>query len=343
MMRCTRSLLALIVGLPMGLGAALPVQALAVSSDEPTSGQNATQPGDDGRRIDPQARERLRELLRKRIEWQRKEIERLEAIAKAMDEGKSFDEIRESMPEVFRSRSGGMREFAEFVSGRNEGGERTTPDVDRLGPSPMPPSPGSMDGRRGERRGHGERQGQTDARRPLTAEDRQAIRDFLSATSPSLHNKLVELEKQDPAEAERKFAEAMPRLRFILEQRARDPEMYALRLNDIKLGRESLEAARAVAESEGKGVDPNSRDHQKKVETLRVALERQYDHRTQILQLEAAKTKDRAEKSDREIAKRPERRNEIVSKNLREMIERERKRMEKASEGDRLPQPDPGQ
>lgn len=341
MMRCTRSMLVLIVGLPLGLALALPARSFAVNADEPGTGQNATQPADEGRKADPQARERLRELLRKRIEWQKKEIERLEAIAKAMDEGKTFDEIRESMPEVFRTRSGAMREFAELVAGRNEGGERAAPDVDRLGPSPMP-SPGSMDGRRGERRGHGDRQGQNDPQRPLTAEDRQAIRDFLSATSPALSSKLIELEKQDPAEAERKFAEAMPRLRFILEQRARDPEMYNLRLNDIKLGRESLEAARAVAESESKGVDPNSRDHQKKVEALRLALERQYDHRTRILELEAAKSKDRVDKSDREIAKRPERREEIVTKNLREMIDRERKRMQKSSEGDRVQPPDSG-
>lgn len=330
----------------VGVAAAMPLWlATAWTAAEPPAPASEPKAQEPAVRGDPEMRQRLREALRKRLENARKETDRMEQLAKALDEGKSFDEIRQMMPESGRwgrSSGGGPgaggRNFGEMLLRRVEdhrGGDGFS-EVDTLGPTSLPgmgPRPTGGGGAAGE----GGDRASSAPERALNDEEREAVRDVLTAAAPGTLKKIDELRTLDPSQADRKYAEAWPRMKFLMEMRSRDCAMYDLTLGDVRAGREAMEAARALVAMEKRGVQAGSDEYKKGEAALRGALGTQFEQRTRILQHQMEKMRERQATMARDIATRSEREADVVNRNAATLVERERRRQERGSERSKEP------
>jgi hypothetical protein len=295
---CVAALLLAVAGAP--LGAQAPAQP-------PADQQNAN-PQADKRPVNEQER---RKQIQERVQKFR---DRCDQALKALAEGKSVEEVQQTYPELTRF-------LLRAEGGRRQGGGPDETDPDRLGPN-------FMGGRQGDR------PGQPEQPHVMTAEERQAVRDVLAVTSPSFLTHLQDLEKTNQAEADQKYAESFRRLRYLLELQKRDKKLYEYRLNDIKHGLEASEAASAIAELDSKhSTDTNERS--KHEAALRTALTAQYTVRTQAMQREAEGLKERSATMLADSEKRDAQMSTVVEKNMKAMIDREKKKLEKHSDKDR--------
>lgn len=285
---------------------------------------------DDDAQDRPVAREEMRRRLRDRLEQMRRDREMLESALRMIDEGKPLDEIRAGLPErpdrraPRRQRPEGAESGPGDRERRPDGAPGSRPgDVfDGLG-GPSPDRPG--DGAMGPPGGDPDRRApRNDPNAPVTDADRATIHDFLKATAPRMQAALEQLERADPKAAERKHREILPRVRMFTDLRERDPAAYEFRLKDIKNGRESIDAARSLAKLEREGVSPSDDRYARERERLRVALERQYDTRTEALRHELTRIRARIDSGEKEIAARPEKRAAAIDMVINLLLERER-------------------
>lgn len=348
--RPLRSLTLLAAGLALSLSAA-PLRAepptppsAASPSDQPAP--SAAAPAASGRpELTADQRRRLREWLERRLAATREQQSRLERALTMLDANATSDELRSLLPDLPRNDRQGRDDPDRPRPDRNDRPDR--PDrsdrnefndqrqgrgplanrLDELGPT-GPGLPSLIDANPAPAN-------KPPANRkpgPLTDEDRQAVREFVAATSPALAAKLTELEKADPAQAEVKFQEALPRLRWLLEIRSRDPELYQLRLKDIEQGRAALNAARAVAKAEQKPGTPAA-DLDRLRSDLQKRLESQYQLRTALLDHEVKRFRDRVEEASRDVEQRSGRMSDVVQRSMTRLIDGERKRLEQEHAG----------
>lgn len=327
---CAGSAIAAVLWVSPSMTSAEP-PAVPPASSQPTGDQAAQEPAG---KSDPEMRQRVREAVRRRLDNMRRETERLEQLAKALDDGKTLDEIRQQMPDSGRwtrqaaGPGGGGRMFGEALLRRLEdrrgGGEGF--DLDTLGPTPLQGIGNEDPSQRHEPKGGSDH--------VLSDEDRAGVRDVLSAAAPGILKKIDELEKLDPQQAAKKFAEAWPRMKFLMDMRSRDRVQYDLTLGDVRSGREAMEAARIIVDMEKRGVQPGSSEYEKGQAALRTALGAQFEQRTRILQHQMDKMRERQAGMARDIATRSERQAEVVNRNVASLLDRERRRQDRSKDGE---------
>jgi hypothetical protein len=224
---------------------------------------------------DPELRKRFRDMLAKRLDNRRRELDNLDKALKMFDEGKTYDDIRSLLPDMphpgSRSewREQGLRRWEEGGSGGPSDG---TPGA---GPGPGPRS--------------------SEPQRPLTDDERKTVREILKEIAPKTLERLQDLEKSKPEEAEKQYSEAFRRSRWLLETRKRDPELFDLQLKEIGYRRQALEASAAIVKLDAPpepGVAPLSDDkknaeRKSRTDQLRQAVKDQYEVRTRIMRKEA--------------------------------------------------------
>lgn len=240
----------------------------------------------------------LRELLQSRLQRLERQRDGLQAALHAIDEGKPLEEIGPLVGSESFARDGRIG----GPPGR-QGGAPPNSD-DELGPVPMP----------GGGPGEPPRPRQP-SDSPVTAEDRAAVEEFLSSAAPQLLKMLNEIRERDPAEADARIRDSLPRLRDLLELRTSDHALYELRLADIRHGREAFEAARALVRLDRAGDEASEAQREELITTLRTSLRDQYRVRGEILAHELVKLNER-------IAKHRENREAVVER----MMERLRGR-----------------
>lgn len=296
----------------------------------------------------------LRERLRQRQEQMRRAQERLDRAVSLLDEGANPDTLREEFPEFFRSRPSGADPegfdaferppFGDEVGGAGPGGRGGpgTAGPGRSGAGGGPPERfergsglGGLGGGMGtEGRGGRDR---TPLDRPMTDEDRAAVREFLKVAQPRLFEMLQRFEREDPAEAQRKLAEAFPRVRPLIELRSTDPALFELRMKDLRLGREAMEAARWLADQEGSSGDISDADRAARQQPLREALAAQFDARTEIMRHDLEMQTRRHDEAKRELANRASGRDEAVDSMMTRLLSRERERLRRGDGRDDPP------
>jgi len=330
----------------VGTAIAQPEQAGAGESSQPQSEGTAG------------GRAALRERIEQRRAQLRRSQERIDLAIKLMDEGATIDRLREEYPELFRpARGGGGPEGPDLLDGppgagmgggrrpgmrggegpQDERGMLDGPErFERGGPGG---GPGGGEGRPGGERGR-DRPG---ADRPPTDEERAAMREFLRVGQPRLFEAFQELEERDPEEAKRKLVEMFPRVRPLLEMRQNDPQMFELRMKDLRNGREAMEAARWLAQHEQAGSSAGSDDLAKRRESMRAALLKQFDARTEIHRRELDRQSERLTEARAELETRAAERNKSVEATMARMIEREQERLLRGEGPDDEPPPrEPG-
>lgn len=254
------------------------------------------------------------------LDWATRELERLQrreerlkVIIEKLKSGVSPEELRALIAE---SRGGGGRggpgqEPMDGPPGEGprigEGGER--------GPS------GSDGGFAGHRFGRGS--GGDEPKREPTEEDFKAAQEFLQATAPQLHALYLELREKDPEAAKNKLREALPRIQHLLDMRRNDPEMFTLKLQDIRHGREAFDAGRKIVEFDREHPEGTSDPARQALMTsLRASLSDQYDIRGRIIEREVQQQdKDLIRRKD-EWSRRADQKQSSVDKMAEDMVRR---------------------
>lgn len=270
----------------------------------------------------------LREALQRRLEQTRRHQERLERAIALLEGGAAQDEVLAEFPELGRQRPGGPGGMGGPGEGdfgppgvmpeHGDGGEGQGP----RGPGRGGREPGP--GRSGPGGGGGGREPMLD--RPLTDDERAAVREFLRSAQPRLHAMFDELEKADPEEAGRKLREMFPRLRPLIELRQRDPKQYEARLNELRSGREAMDSARRVVELEQPGSGAAEGDLAAARQALRGAVAAHLEARTEIRRMDLDRQIARAQSERQEMDNRTSDRDSEIDEMVNRMIERERQR-----------------
>lgn len=304
----------LVVAAIMACAGSSRAQSPTPKADEPPAA-DGTHPSDRHAPAgDSDLRKRGREMLVKGIESRKRELEAIEKALQLIDQGKTWEEVRALVPELPRF---GVRgeDRERWGGGRPQGGE----DVNRLGsPGGMPP-------------GGGPGNKPSDAPRVLTEEERATVREVLAATAgQETVNRLRDLEKTDAAKADQQYSRSLDRMRFLIDLRKRDRQMFDLKAQDIRHGFEAAAIARTIADID-KSPAPDTAVRQQKVELLRTSLMAQYNVRTKIMQRDVERSADRAAEMTKEIEKRPAAAAEVVNKNVLDMIDREHRRRERTN------------
>lgn len=298
------------------------------------------QPENGGEPRQPEAASGASRSLRERLEMRREQLrrlqDRLDQAIRRLEAGESDEQLREEYPDLFRGRPGGggpdgLDGFDALPGQMPPGGRR--PGMRGEGPEGGPEGPGPD---RFERGGGGMGGGPGRDRwregggpdRPPTDEERAAMRAFLRESQPRLFEMLERLEKEDPAEAQRKLAEAFPRLRPLLELRKADPQMFELRMKDLRHGREAMDAARWLAEHGSAEADEVARHR----EALRAALLAQFDGRTEIQRRDIDRQEDHIEKARADLESRAAARDSAIEEMMTRMIEREQERLRRGGD-----------
>lgn len=273
------------------------------------------QEGGGGRRV-------LREMIERRIEFTRRQMERLERALRMLDDGADPAEVEAEFPDIGRGPGG------PGGSGGGPGGMIDGEPFDGP-PGQRGQGRGPRDGGAGGEGGMGRREPPPD--RPLTDEERAAVREFLRTAQPRLHEMFTELEKADPDEAARRMREMFPRFRPMIELRQNDPALFELRMRELRTGREAMEAARRLIEIERDAGAPEA-DRARAEEAFRGAVVAHLDARADIGRHELNRQIENARRELAELDRRASERESEVLRFMQRMIERERQR---ARDGDK--------
>jgi len=139
----------------------------------------------------------------------------------------------------------------------------------------------------------------------VTDGDRQAFDDFLGSALPGVQKMMRELRERDPERADKKLREALPRIGWLMDLRERDRELYDLRIQDIGLGREALEAVRGVARFDRDQPGRESSEERSKLAAAAESVLRaQYDVRGQIMAREVDLIENSAARRRAELDRR---------------------------------------
>lgn len=127
-----------------------------------------------------------------------------------------------------------------------------------------------------------------------------------------------DMAKEHPDEIGRELARRFPRIAMFLEMRERHPEMFELRLEDMRLNRESAELAETFKRARNQNDTENAR--QIKADLVVVVTEH-FEIRQHIRELELAALERRIERLRDELAEREKMSQRIIDSRLRELID----------------------
>lgn len=185
-----------------------------------------------------------------------------------------------------------------------------------------PPPPG-YEGR-GDKGPDGDKRG---GPRPLTDAELDQAMDVMRQVDPEAASRLepllVERREEVAAELQHKF----PRMGWFLRLKERDPEMYQLRVDDLRLSREQwvlgkqLREAKAAEEKH----EPTKGDIDAIDEKLEQVLAAHFDVRQKIRERELAGLEAQIERLREELEKRADERDELIEKRKEELTEKDAK------------------
>lgn len=289
-------------------------------------------------------RARFREFLVGRLDRTDRTRTALAEAIKAIDDGRPLDDIVADYPADLRPGWGSWNGGGgEFRGGRPRGmPPAMAPDDDLQELGPVMPGGDPLESRSRNPR-HGP-PGESEARGPITDDERAAFDEFLASAAPGVHRMLGELRARDPERADRKLREGLPRIRWLLDLRKRDPVAYKLRLDDIRHGRVAFEAARALAAHDRDHADDQSpeasAERERLSERVRTALREQYDVRGRLLEHEISRLDQDLTRRKAELAKRPGGREAAIGRTVDTLRERARDWLRSAGKRSREQRPD---
>ncbi len=254
----------------------------------------------------------IRPFLEKRLAEFREAQTAAEQALKMLDEGKSPEEVRKFLAEHAPAGRRGMLDLG-------ADGER--------GDHPPPGPGGDLFGEPGTSPGGPP----TD--HPLTADEREAVRDILQATFPEMVARFDELMKKDPEAAERRFKQMVPRVRFLLDLRKNDEPLFKMRLEEIRTTREAVESAAKIAGYERAGAKDEDEELIRERRHLHSLVATQMEIRTSVLAHELMQLQERVDRLKKEIGERADSSDEAVNRQVEAILQKARQAPSKRGDG----------
>jgi hypothetical protein len=168
--------------------------------------------------------------------------------------------------------------------------------------------------------GHGEHKHRGPLGRLMTAEQLEDALEVVAAYEPDAAARLKNLIEENPEDAQRLIQRHFPAVRFLVQLKERDPEMYEMRMRDLKLNRESWRAAKALREAKAKDELSweRKRELEEQVESL---VKEHFEVRQAIRERELQKLRDRIEELEEQLDKRSDDRRDLIEQRVEQLIE----------------------
>lgn len=154
-------------------------------------------------------------------------------------------------------------------------------------------------------------------RRGPTPEEVGAMLDILREMEPALANDIDKWRKDNPQRVTEMINRRFPRLKHMAEIKRSDPELYALRMSDIRLSQQSLElvrsyrTARLAKDAKADAIRNDLRD----------SLVRQFEVRQQIRQRELQRLEQRIAQLRKELDERAVSKDRLLEGELKKLLE----------------------
>lgn len=185
-------------------------------------------------------------------------------------------------------------------------------------PLPVPPPPAGQEWEpTGGRRSRWEH-----AQSQPSAEEMQEVLELLKEQDPQLAERLEAMRQSDPQRAQQMLRPHVPGLMRLVYLKRTDPEHFRLRMQDIKLERQSRELAQQIrALSSG----PQSSEQQ--VNRLRgelaVVLDQQFEVRQQLQEKMVQELQQRLERLRQEVEQRKGQKDQLIEQRLEDLLKRD--------------------
>lgn len=177
---------------------------------------------------------------------------------------------------------------------------------------------GRPDGGRGPGRGEGMGGGGGD-NSPITEDEKKALLALLKEAMPTMADRYEKMRQSDPEGADRMVGRILPRLREVASLRAKDPELFELKIGEMRATSDVFAAVQALRDHKG-GEDGKAALRA----SLREAVSRQFDSRQAAQRREITDLEKRIADLKAETARKESEREQAIeafTKKLEEMPE----------------------
>ncbi len=143
-------------------------------------------------------------------------------------------------------------------------------------------------------------------------DDRERLKALIERELPEFAQRAKELREKHPQLADRMLARVAPRLREAMQVKDRDPELFKLRIEEVKGGLDVLESIHALRQLDR---DTSEGAKAKRAEALgkvRDALSKSFDQRLKLQEHDAAQLGERVSKLREEIEKKRADRDKVL-------------------------------
>lgn len=185
--------------------------------------------------------------------------------------------------------------------------ERPDHGNDALGEHPDGP-PLFDEGDAGPRDGRGYR---------MNDQEIETAYDIVVQLYPELAERLEAQREQDPRQLRNTLERQFPRVRFLVRLQERDPEMFDLRMADIKLDRQTQALASQLRQAREN--DDDTREDEL-VDMIETKVAEHFDVRQQIRASEIEKLKQKLEELEERLDDRDDDRKDLIEQRVEELI-----------------------
>lgn len=168
----------------------------------------------------------------------------------------------------------------------------------------MPPEPPPGDDRPG--RHH-----------PMTDQDVDAARQIIAQLYPELAERMDALYNEDPEKLRRTIEKRFSRVRFLVKLQERDPAMFELRIDDIRLGQATYVLAKQIKQAH---LDDDKDAYKTLYAELEKKLEAHFNVKQKVRQAELVFLRRRVEQLEEDLDDRDDDRDDLIEQRLNELV-----------------------
>ena len=145
----------------------------------------------------------------------------------------------------------------------------------------------------------------------------QAAREIVAQLYPELTERMDTIYEKDPEELRRILQRRFPRIRFLVHLKDKNPALYELRIQDIRLGRESSALAKQVKQAH---LDDDKARYKTLYKELEDKLTQHFDVKQRLRQQEIEALRQRVEQLEDQLEQQDDDRKDIIEQRLGELV-----------------------
>lgn len=154
-------------------------------------------------------------------------------------------------------------------------------------------------------------------REPMGDQEIEAARQIIAQLYPELSERLEQLYAEDPEKFRKTIERRFSRVRFLVKLQERDPALFALRMDDIRLGRETMALVKQVKQAYR---DDDKAAYRKLYESLEEKLEAHFDVKQKLRQAELEALRQRVENLEEDLEDLEDERDDLIEQRMGELV-----------------------